>query len=653
MDPITFGITLGAAGAAGGEGLYVDDVFSTYLYEGNGSTQTITNGIDLSGEGGMVWVKNRGSADYDHQIADTERGNTYYLRPDSTLSENSGSGALTSFNNNGFSLGNAGNFNLNGADQVSWTFRKAPGFFDVVTWSGNSTVGRVIPHSLGSAPGMILIKSTSSTYDWVVWHRDLANNEYLYLNTTAAKASSDNYFNNTTPDASGITLSSSGFVNGTGETYVAYIFAHDDQSFGTNGDESIIKCGSYTGNGSSTGPVIDLGWEPQWLLVKQSSISGANWVLIDNMRGFTADGVISNLYVNSSSAETQNVTRISPFSNGFQPRFSGYEVNQSGETYIYIAIRRPHKPPEAATEVFSVNTTTNDNNFNTTGFPVDAAIAANTNHTYGNMTSARFLGQKALFTNSTAAESSLLTADTWTSNTSFRFAYAGGGYNWANYAFKRAPSFFDVVAYTGDGTYDGSYSVNHNLEVVPEMIIAKNRGSVNFWNTYHSGLTSDTYQLNLNRNSAQLNTGQSWGPSAASFKPQYAGNSDYSSNHSGQNYIAYLFATLPGISKVGSYSGTGSDINVDCGFTAGARFVMIKRTDTQIDGQTYDTDWYVWDTARGIVSGNDPYLVLNETAAEVTSTDFIDPLNAGFTVTSSAPAALNASGGTYIFLAIA
>ena len=77
----------------------------------------------------------------------------------------------------------------------------------------------------------------------------------------------------------------------------------------------------------------------------------------------------------------------------------------------------------------------------------------------------------------------------------------------------------DVVAYTGDGTYDGSYLVNHKLEVVPEMIIAKNRGGTNFWNTYHSGLTSDTWQVNLNRNSAQLNTGQSWGPAAASFKP--------------------------------------------------------------------------------------------------------------------------------------
>jgi hypothetical protein len=109
----------------------------------------------------------------------------------------------------------------------------------------------------------------------------------------------------------------------------------------------------------------------------------------------------------------------------------------------------------------------------------------------------------------------------------------------------------------------------------------------------------------------------------------------------------YLFASLNGISKIGTYSGTGSNVNVDCGFTAGARFVLIKRTDST------GTDWYIWDTTRGIVSGNDPYLFLNSNAAQVTNTDYIDPLNAGFTVTSSAPAALNASGGTYLFLAIA
>jgi hypothetical protein len=118
-------------------------------------------------------------------------------------------------------------------------------------------------------------------------------------------------------------------------------------------------------------------------------------------------------------------------------------------------------------------------------------------------------------------------------------------------------------------------------------------------------------------------------------------------NGSGQTYIvSYLFATLAGVSKVGSYTGTGTTLSIDCGFTAGARFVLIKRTDST-------GDWYVWDTTRGIIAGNDPYLMLNSTAAEVTNTDYIDPLSSGFQISSTAPAAINASGGSFIFLAIA
>ena len=117
-------------------------------------------------------------------------------------------------------------------------------------------------------------------------------------------------------------------------------------------------------------------------------------------------------------------------------------------------------------------------------------------------------------------------------------------------------------------------------------------------------------------------------------------------NVSGATYVVYLFATVAGVSKVGSYTGTGSSINVDCGFSSTARFVLIKRTDST-------GDWYVWDSARGIVAGNDPYVLANSSAAEVTGTDYIDPYSSGFNITAVAPASLNASGGTYIFLAIA
>ena len=651
MSNLTRALMMGAAGAASGDKVYVDEVFSTFLYEGNGGTQSINNGIDLAGEGGLVWFKKRNGGTY-AGLWDTARGVTKRLRPDNNYAESDASNLVTAFNSNGVSISATGGtqINNNNDDYVSWTFRKAPGFFDIQTWTGNGAA-RTIAHNLGSVPGMILVKPVGFAENWKVWHRNLPNTatDFLTLNETGSKESSSTIWNNTAPTSTHFSLGNNLSVNGGGNsdyTYIAYIFAHDDAQYGKSGNESIIKCGSYTSNGSEQ--EINLGFEPQFILIKSSSHAGG-WYLFDSMRGIFTGSVEPSLQTQETNAEAaDNNGNIALTATGFRTDYNGGGLNNSGRTYIYMAIRRPHKPPEVGTEVFQASAASSY--AGTDDIPCNFApdfFIAKTRSQANSFYAEPRLTNNWLVTNGTDAESSTNYFD-WDgpggkinlTGTSF----SGDPIFWQ---FKRAPGFMDVVAYTGDGTYDGSYSVNHNLEVVPEMIIAKNRGSTNFWNVYHSGLTSDTYQVNLNRNSAQLNTGQSWGPAAASFKPQYAGNSDYSSNHSGQNYVAYLFATLSGISKVGSYSGTGNDINVDCGFTAGARFVLIKCID-DVNG-----DWYVWDSVRGIVSGNDPYLLLNSNAAQVTNTDYVDPLNAGFTVTSSAPAALNASGGTYLFLAIA
>jgi hypothetical protein len=221
------------------------------------------------------------------------------------------------------------------------------------------------------------------------------------------------------------------------------------------------------------------------------------------------------------------------------------------------------------------------------------------------------------------------------------------GTDYVSWMFKRAPGFFDVVAYTGNSV--AGRTVAHNLGVAPEMMIVKNRNAGVNWIVYHKDLDSTSPQdkyLILNEISATQDTAlipwNDTAPTSSVFTvSSYAGV-----NESPSTYIAYLFATLAGVSKVGSYTGTAADLNVDCGFSAGARFILIKRSDST-------GDWYVWDSARGIVAGDDPYLLLNSTAAEVTNTDYIDPLSSGFTVTSNASGTVNVSGGTYIFLAIA
>jgi hypothetical protein len=210
------------------------------------------------------------------------------------------------------------------------------------------------------------------------------------------------------------------------------------------------------------------------------------------------------------------------------------------------------------------------------------------------------------------------------------------------YSYVRAPSFFDEVCDTGTGT---AKTVTHNLGIAPELIIRKKRSaSGDNWAVYAAPITASNY-LVLNSTGASVGNPNRWNgttPTASVFSV----GTDGDVNDSGATYVSYLFATCPGVSKVGSYTGTGAAQTINCGFVAGSRFVLIKRTDST-------GDWYVWDSARGIIPANDPYLLLNSTAAEVTGTDYVDTTAVGFDITSTAPAAINANGGTFIFLAIA
>ena len=271
---------------------YVENLFSTYLYDGNSSTQTITNGIDLSGEGGLVWIKRR-DGNLNHALFDTARGAGAYIASNLTAGHYTGGDDLTDFNSNGFTLGD-GQFtsiNYNSYDYVSWTFRKKAKFFDVVTYTGDGVAGRTISHNLGSVPGMIIVKRTDTANYWAVWHRKLnggtnSGQYWIRLDSRDAETTNSGMWNNTEPTATEFTVGGSGTTN-TG-TYVAYLFAHNDGDgdFGVTNDQDIIKCGSYTGNASGTGPEINLGFEPQWLFVKNADNASADWLLLDVMRGW-------------------------------------------------------------------------------------------------------------------------------------------------------------------------------------------------------------------------------------------------------------------------------------------------------------------------------------------------------------------------------
>lgn len=213
------------SGGANTKQLSPVEVFSTYLYIGNGSTQTIENGIDLAGEGGLVWTKNRTPSAQDHCVYDTVRGVGNVLTPNAVYPA-SPVNWQSSFNDTGFTVGMGGS-NSSAYQYASWTFRRAPKFFDVVQYTGNGVAGREIPHNLGCEPGMVVVKRTDSTSDWIVWHRSIANTEFMKLNGADAKATGA-YLSNTTPTSTVITIGGDASINASGGTYIMYLFGHEE-----------------------------------------------------------------------------------------------------------------------------------------------------------------------------------------------------------------------------------------------------------------------------------------------------------------------------------------------------------------------------------------------------------------------------------------
>ena len=612
-------------------------------------------------KGGLVWIKGRSQV-VGHRLVDTARGVTKSLDSSTGAFEASELSGVTAFSNTGFSLSDDVDYNNNASLYASWTFRRQAKFFDVVTYTGNGVASRQISHNLGSVPGCIFIKCTSVGYNWYVYHRSTGSNQVLILNSTLAAASSSAW-NNTTPTDTVFTVDGlTPEVNENGATYVAYLFAHDAGGFGLSGSDNIISCGSYIGNGSTTGPTINLGYEPAFLLIKDSTASN-DWCLHDGVRGITntpGSNQTPQIYPNLNVVENLN-TRIALLANGFQIIDDGGKINTLNSTFIYIAIRRgPMETPTSGTEVFQpiVYTGTNvDNRKVTTNILTDMIMARQRNSTSfgGMLVGDRLRGNQYLATGTTAAgvtDADSLMTPTSGYGTSFSAMDGFGVGNDATSqlnlsvvsnnqiveAFRRAPGFLDIVTYTGTGT---ARTVSHNLGVVPKMIwVKKTAGGTDAWAVYTSAL-GPNLSLQLDDGGAYSTLATFWNDTAPTSSSFTVGTNG-SVNASGHSFVAYLFGDVPSVSKCSYYvgKGVGTSQQIDCGFTAGARLVLIKSTESA-------GDWYLYDSSRGILSGNDPYFSIETTNTENTSTDYIDPYSAGFEISSTAPADMNSGYGEF------
>lgn len=642
--------------ASSAEGAFIEDAFSTYAYTGTGASLAITNGINLSAKGGMVWLKDRTQANA-AWIMDTERGTSSTLQPSSTNGAGSISTAITAFGTDGFTLGTNSNSNTNGNKYISWTFREQSKFFDVVTYTGTG-VARTISHNLGSVPGCIIVKRLNATSPWSVYHRGLTSAEYVVsLNSSSAETSLPTVWNSTAPTSSVFSVGTSSDTNANGGTYVAYLFAHNAGGFGPTGGDNAISCGSYVGTGT-TGLVIDLGYEPQWVMVRNVT-SGGGWVMADNIRGSVVGGNYSRLYANAVSAESA-INWLGINSKGFEVGLqNNAETNESGSTYVYIAIRRgPMRKPTSGTSVYTPVTYTGgiNNVIVSAGYPPDtfvtflrpAASVSSALQGYAWPVFDRLLGNaNAFYTTQNAAWSggwgnAYLRFD---NNNGTELVNANGFLNapstpYGSWSFRKAPGFYDVVNYTGTGT---SAAIPHNLQATPELMLVKAATAVANWAVYCDEIGNDQY-LVLNSSAAKVSANSYWNNTAPTQSVFTVGSST-PVNASTIKYAAHLFSTLPNVSKVGSYTGTAALQAIDCGFSSAARFVLIKRTDST-------GDWYAWDSARGIVAGNDPYKLINTSATEVTTTDFVDTTTTGFEITAAASATVNINAASYIYLAI-
>ncbi len=340
-------------------GVLADHLWVT-TYVGDGSASKAITGCPFNPSlGSLAWVKDRTNA-YNHRVQDTIRGAADgFLSTDTTAATATANGRVISFDSAGITVGyssvGADGANGNLANHVAYCFNlpntvtsgwagsptitpskeiyNADLGMSVVEYTGDGVNGS-IPHSLGVAPKMVIIKKTSAAGDWVVGHTGIhaTFSHYILLNSTAAKStvSAGAKFNDTAPTSTLVSLGTDTLTNLNTATYVALIFAESD----------FCKPFSYTGNGNADGPFINLSGSVQWSMVKQSSAAGENWLVHDSVRD-TYNPTDKEIYANTAGAEATGGARFDQNSNGLKVRNAGGPVNTSSATYIGLAFVEP------------------------------------------------------------------------------------------------------------------------------------------------------------------------------------------------------------------------------------------------------------------------------------------------------------------------
>jgi len=315
-----------------------NDYFNTVLYTGTGSSLGVT-GVGFQPD--WVWIKERNAA-ADHGLYDAVRGVQKQLESNTTTAETTETTGLTAFGSDGFTVGALAQLNTSADTYVAWNWNaggsnatntsgtitstvraNTTSGFSIVTFTGAGAA--TIGHGLGTAPSLIIMKARNEgTALWAVYHQSIGAGNYLALNSTAASTAATTIWNNTAPTSTVFSIGSGWSTF----NFVAYCFAPV---------AGYSAFGSYTGNGSTDGPFVHLGFRPRWIMVKTSSAGTNGWQIRDTARD-SYNISLGRLYADLSNAE--GITSGNEFdilSNGFKVRNSGGDLNSNGGTYIYAA----------------------------------------------------------------------------------------------------------------------------------------------------------------------------------------------------------------------------------------------------------------------------------------------------------------------------
>ena len=651
------------------------DHFEVALYDGNSGTNEISS-LDFKPD--LVYTKWRsGSVQRNSCIYDSVRGVGDILVSEENYQSGYISNTLTSFDDDGFTLGNWVGNNQTGNKWVALNW-KAGGTavsntdgtitsqvsantdagFSIISYTGNGVIPSTYGHGLSKTPEIVLVKNRDASSNWT-FNSNLTPTGAMFghLNTTSGL--SQTTWMGGTDSVVSMLFENGNLQNANGNDYIAYAF---------HSVEGYSRIGYYTGTGANGNSIVT-GFRPAFVMTKKTNNTGS-WTIIDNKRD-SSNPIEKFLKANDSTSEGTASDYADFNSNGFTLNTSS--GNNSGDTFIYLAFAEENvqPEPELANSFNVVTYTGNGSTQNVTGlgFKPDLVFTKwrggseqrnsfiyDSVRGVGDILAAEANYQSGYVSNSlTSFDNDGFTLGNWVGNNQT-------GNQWVAWCWKASndstinndgsitsvvsanpAAGFSVVSYNSNGT--AGATVGTGLDSAAEMIIVKNRDDSDKWAVYHSA-TGATKFLSLNETSAATTSSAYWNNTEPTENSFTIGATSPVNSPNNEDYIAYCFHSTDN-QKIGSYTGTGVNGNsITTGFQP--RWILIKNTTSGTN-----SSWWMIDAVRNPSNPRNNRLVADQNFAETTYTPANLNFDAnGFTLDGSYHGT-NANGNTYIYLAIA